>query len=101
MLPVAATMIHFSPKSFQSKLPAFCCRPFFVVGIPVALAIFCLIFVTPNARFQDGLENPNFPMIHSADAMVLTDVPGGNLNSPVVPMQEWRWGSCVRGGKGA
>ena len=33
-------------------LPIFCCLPRFVVGMPVALAIFCFAFVTPNALLQ-------------------------------------------------
>lgn len=46
------------PKSaFQSMLCAFRFRPAFVVGIPVALAIFRFALVIPNARFQ--LNPPN------------------------------------------
>jgi len=35
-------------------------RPLFVVGMPVAFAIFLLALVTPNARFQLK-DNPGIP----------------------------------------
>jgi len=43
-----------------NNLPSFDRLPLFVVGIPVAFAIFRFAFVTPNARFQLN-ERPGIP----------------------------------------
>ena len=50
-------MFYFLPnKAFQIALPIFRSTPAFDVGMPVALAIFCLICVMPKARFHEKLS---------------------------------------------
>lgn len=48
---------HFFPnRVFSIVLPIFRWSPAFEVGIPVSLAIFCLILVMPSARFSEKLR---------------------------------------------
>jgi len=51
---------HFLPKiKDKTKRPIFRSNPPLVVGIPVFLAIFCLIADTPKARLREN-DMPNF-----------------------------------------
>lgn len=87
------------------SLPAFCCLPLRVVGIPVALAIFLLAFVTPIARFQEK-DKPGMPVLLfrlflpivfllnpslSAVLVMILDIPNGDAASVAFTYQS----SCL------
>lgn len=46
----------FSTNAFNILLPIFRSIPTFDVGMPVTLAIFCLAFVMPSARFSEKVS---------------------------------------------
>ena len=73
-----AEFIYFLPNNvFQIALPIFRSTPAFDVGMPVALAIFCLICVMPKARFHEklspGIGVDFFVMIDCSSLYMLMD----------------------------
>lgn len=55
IIKVFTLLLYFLLNNFNNSPPIFLSNPCLVVGIPVSRAIFCFIFVMPNARFHENV----------------------------------------------